>query len=567
MKTALGSYAIYRQPKVRAPELPQFEWKWVVRFFVGTGKPLTRSKHPFPICEKCLAEPGNPVETRPNCGCQRKVRDWAGLFLKTHTAMLQRGEVDRLQDLLTPPKFTPPGEVLAVYLERGPKDRRQRVNFLRTIYEQATGKELAALEWDELNRGLIYDWVEIRQEAGRRGWLGLGAGKNMPATGWRELRELQRARKLRMDTKTSAEWNTTIFGHVVSAKSIFNGLSRENILRGLNVPPLTEFLNVKLARLLPRPKGHREIDEELMQRITAELPSLQQEQPRVYAFVMLCAWVSGRPGKVATLPGSALEVLADGTGLVTQPEAKGGNESRILVDSECVKAVLAVRTAENLFGAKHATEALHIHTAANDWLTALGMTGTKKMSMFRHHKLNLLRNTLGDEMAAAAAGHTTTAMVRSTYTRNEKVVPLVNPFAASAGSVEPMSAWQKVQAQREAKRAALVEARVALQAAQREAREQERQRIREAKEAAEIQATLEQQALEMARVEQAMAEERRRVALNEKLAKIAVLKRRLAEISRQVVPGKYTVITGGKLAARADLSVIERQEMGKRKRG
>jgi hypothetical protein len=48
--------------------------------------------------------------------------------------------------------------------------------------------------------------------------------------------------------------------------------------------------------------------------------------------------------------------------------------------------------------------------------------------MFRHHKLQILRNQYGDEMAAAAAGHTTTAMVRSTYTRNEKVVPLVNPF-------------------------------------------------------------------------------------------------------------------------------------------
>jgi hypothetical protein len=65
---------------------------------------------------------------------------------------------------------------------------------------------------------------------------------------------------------------------------------------------------------------------------------------------------------------------------------------------------------------------------ANEWLTDLGMQGTKKMSMFRHHKLQILRNEFGDEMAAAAAGHTTTAMVRSTYTRNEKVVPLVNPF-------------------------------------------------------------------------------------------------------------------------------------------
>ena len=534
MKTSLGTYSIYRQPKVREAGLPQYEWKWVARFFVGTGKPLTRSKHPYPICDKCLAEVGNPVETRPNCGCQVAVRKWAGSFLETHTALLQRGEMDRLHELRTPKKWATVAEVLEVYLEKGPKDRRQRVNFLRTIYEQTTGKEMAQMAWEELNRDLVHNWVELRQEAGRRGWLGLGAGKNMPATGWRELRELQRARKLRIDTKTTAEWNTTIFGHVVSAKSIFNGLSREHVLRGLNVPPLEEFLNVKLAKLLPRPKGHREIDEALMQRIMAELPRLQQAQPQVWAFVMLCAWVSGRPGKVAALPGDALEVLADGTGLVTQPEAKGGNESRILVDAECVKAVLAVRTPENLFGARHATEALHIHTAANDWLTALGMTGTKKMSMFRHHKLNLLRNTLGDEMAAAAAGHTSTAMVRSTYTRNEKVVPLVNPFAAN-GSAEPLSAWDQVQAQREAKRAALVLARQAVQAAKREALRQEAEQDLD------------------------------RQTVNEQLEALAVLKRRLAEISRRVVPGKYTVIHGGRLADRAQPGRLERQEQGRRR--
>jgi integrase len=95
-----------------------------------------------------------------------------------------------------------------------------------------------------------------------------------------------------------------------------------------------------------------------------------------------------------------------------------------------VQAVLAVATVDSLFGARHATDARSLLEQANEWLTRLGMEGTKKMSMFRHHKLNLLRNTLGDEMAAAAAGHTSTAMVRTTYTRNERVVPLVNPFAA-----------------------------------------------------------------------------------------------------------------------------------------
>ena len=167
-----------------------------------------------------------------------------------------------------------------------------------------------------------------------------------------------------------------------------------------------------------------------MRRIVAEMPRLRDEMPRVWAFVLVCAWLSGRPGKVLELRGDALKVQEDGTGIITQPAAKGGNESFTMVDAECVQAVLAVATVDSLFGARHATDARSLLEQANEWLTSLGMEGTKKMSMFRHHKLNLLRNTLGDEMAAAAAGHTSTAMVRTTYTRNERVVPLVNPFAA-----------------------------------------------------------------------------------------------------------------------------------------
>jgi len=373
-----------------------------------------------------LAEEGNPVETRPNCKqCQEPVHRWAKKFLEAHTELLKRGEMDRLEELITPKRWTPVSEVLAVYRERGPKDRRQRVNFLASIYEQTTGKGLERMQWEDLTRDLVYDWIEIRQEAGRRGWLGLSAGKNMPANGWEELRELQRARKLRRDTETVAPWNTTILGHVVSAKSIFNPMSREDTLRGLHLPPLEDFLSVKLTKMLPAPKGHREIDEEVLARIVAELPTLRAKSPRVWAFVLLCAWLSGRPGKVLELAGDALKVQADGTGLITQPEAKGGNESFTLVDAECVGAVLAVRTEASLFGVRNATA---IHNAANAWLKGLGMEGTKKMSMFRHLKLQILRNKYGDEMAAAAAGHTSTAMVRSTYTRNEKVVPLVNPF-------------------------------------------------------------------------------------------------------------------------------------------
>lgn len=434
MKTTIGSYHLIRQARPesrwKVPGVREFDPHWVVRFCLpGEQKRVTAKL--YAVCERCLAVEGNPVEVRGNCsvdGCQRDVRRWADLELAKFAKMLREGGIKASEEWLRPKQWTPFQEVLGVYLQRGPKDRRQRVNFLATIFTQTTGKPFERMGWEDLTRDLVYDWIELRQEAGRRGWLGLGAGKNMPVGGWDELRELQRAKRLRRDTKTVAPWNTTILGHVVSAKSIFHAGSRDDVLRGLRIPPLEDFLAVKLSKMLPVPKGHREIDEEVMRRIVAEMPALRAEKPRVWAFVLVCAWLSGRPGKVLELAGEALKVLPDGTGMITQPEAKGGNESFTLVDAECVEAVLAVRTVGSLFGARHATDAKVILNQANEWLTCLGMEGSKKMSMFRHHKLQLLRNEYGDEMAAAAAGHTTTAMVRSTYTRNEKVVPLVNPF-------------------------------------------------------------------------------------------------------------------------------------------
>ena len=434
MKTTIGSYHLIRQAKPesrwKVPGVREFDPHWVVRFCLpGEQKRVTAKL--YAVCERCLAVEGNPVEARPNCsadGCQRDVRRWADLELAKFAKMLREGGIKASEEWLRPKQWTPLPEVLGVYLQRGPKDRRQRVNFLAAIYTQTTGKPFERMGWEDLTRDLVYDWVEIRQEAGRRGWLGLGAGKNMPEGGWDELRELQRSKRLRRDTKTVAAWNTTIVGHVVSAKSIFNAGSRDDVLRGLRIPPLEDFLSVKLTKLLPMPKGHRVIDEEVMRRIVEEMPKLRVQNPRVWAFVLVCAWLAGRPGKVLELAGDALKVQQDGTGMITQPEAKGGNQAFTLVDAECVQAVLAVRTEASLFGARHATDAKVILDEANEWLTSLGMEGTKKMSMFRHHKLQILRNEYGDEMAAAAAGHTTTAMVRSTYTRNEKVVPLVNPF-------------------------------------------------------------------------------------------------------------------------------------------
>lgn len=447
MKTSLGSYSIYRQPKARPEGLPQYEWKWIVRFFVGTGKPLTRSKHPYRLCDKCLAETGNPVETRAGCKqCQEPVHKWAKKFLEAHTAMLQRGELDRLQELINPKKWTPVSEVLALYRERGPDDRTQRLNFLATVYEQTTGKDIGCLKWEDLNADLKLDWAELRQEAGRRGWLGLGAGKNMPEHGWALLRDLKRAGKLpALDDRTEAAWNTTIGTYMTSINSIFGEKSRTKILRGLNVPPLAEFLGCRLA--LPGPKGHKEIPAEVMARIDGALARLRDEDVRVWLFEQLCEETGMRPVSVRRLvPGdlralSAAESaewrakmaaewrvdeaeLSDFGGLLRVAAAKHGAEVLTPVSAAVVEVARAVMTPGSLIGARNETDGRLLHAGLNAWLRSCGVEGTHAAYLLRHRKGQLLRRFGGKAAVGAGLGHTSEAMA-GRYSREDRVVPAV----------------------------------------------------------------------------------------------------------------------------------------------
>jgi len=445
MKTSLGSYSIYRQAQSGAGG----PWvrKWVVRFFVGGDKPLTRSKHPFLICKQCLAEEGNPVETRAGCKqCQEPVHRWAKKFLEAHTALLQRGEMDRLEELITPKRWTPVSEVLAVYRERGPDDRAQRLNFLATVFEQTMGRDISCLRWEDLTADLKLDWAELRQEAGRRGWLGLGAGKNMPDHGWALLRDMKRTGKLpALDDRTEAPWNTTIGTYMTSINSVFGEKSRTKVLRGLNVPPLAEFLGCRLS--LPAPKGHKEIEAGVMGRIDAALPVLRSEDARVWLFQQLCEETGMRPVSVRRLVPGDLRVLSASEsaewrarmavewrvpesdlcefgGLLRVAAAKHGAEILTPVSAEVVAVALEVQSAGSLIGARNETDGRALHARLNAWLRECGVTGTQAAYLLRHRKGQLLRRFGGKAAVGAGVGHTSEAMA-GRYSREDRVVPAV----------------------------------------------------------------------------------------------------------------------------------------------
>lgn len=340
MKASFGTFSLYRavKPKNRwkIPGEVEYDPNWVGYFFLGEPKPMVRTAKLYPICPRCRAvEQGkDPVKERPDCECHRGAAKWARTFLNTQVELMRRGEMDKLRELQSPAKWTPVAEVLAVYRERGPGDRVQRLNYLDAIWEQATGQPTSRLQWDDLTGDLLRDWAELRQEAGRRGWLGAGAGKNMPERGWEVLRGLKRENKLpRLDTSVAAEWNTTIVNYLASVKSIFGAGARGNELRGLRIPPLDSFMEVKLKKVLPLPEGHKEIPEAVMLEIEKALPKLLQDDPLVWTFFSICDESGLRPVSVCRLATTDLRMLSADE--AAQVKAQMAREWRVKEEELC----------------------------------------------------------------------------------------------------------------------------------------------------------------------------------------------------------------------------------------
>ncbi len=375
MKNYLGSFTLRRQPRSAkrqaAPGAARFEPNWTVRFYLQ-GKEMLRSAKLYPVCDKCLACDDDPLTKRPGCECHKGASRWAESWLITQTALLQAGEMEKLAQLRSPVKWTPLAEVLKVYRERGPGDRVQRLNYLDSIFVQTTGRDARRMQWEDLTGDLLRDWAELRQEAGRRGWLGAGAGKNMPENGWEKLRALKAQNRLpALDTETEAEWNTTIVSYLTSVKSVFGENARARSLRGLRVPPLEDFLAVKLKKDLNTPEGHKEIPPKVMAAIEKGLAKLLLDDPRAWTFFSICDESGLRPVSVCRLgrddlrmldAGEASEVkrkmaqewnvkeeaLCDFGALLTVGSTKRGNPITTPLSAEVAGRALQLREADDV---------------------------------------------------------------------------------------------------------------------------------------------------------------------------------------------------------------------------
>lgn len=452
MKTTLGSYHLIRQAKPenrwKVPGVREFDPNWIVRFCLPGEQKRVTAKF-YPICERCMAV--EDLALRANCtadGCQRDVRRWAQLELAKQAKRMREGDIKASEKWLRPKQYASISEVLAVYLQRGPTDRRQRVNMLSAIYEQTTGREIERAKWEELSQKLLMTWAEMRQEAGRRGWLGLGGGKNMPDGGWAVLRAMATERKLKaVDEVTEAAWNTTIQTYLVSARSIFGEKSRLKVLRDLTVPELGDFME-PLPVDLPCPEGHQEIPAAVMAEVERRLPALMGVDGQLYAFFRACEETGVRPGTLRALNAEALAVLSaeemsfwksrmaldwkvdvdelcDFGGLLDIPEKKGGNAVRTPVSAEVASLLGGLGVGGgNLFGCKHKTAAREMHERLNVWLRGCGVEGNHVAYLLRHRKAQALRRFGGKSAVAVGLGHTSEAMAER-YSKEDRIVPAV----------------------------------------------------------------------------------------------------------------------------------------------
>jgi integrase len=432
MRATAGSITFFRQPKPstrwKDPAVPEYDPSWLASISMP-GQPRERRMRPeLPICETCLAHVGNPAKDRPHCECVKAARKWAKEELATRTYLLQQGKIKELQEMRCTTHATPQ-KVMWTYEERGPKDAKARINALKWIYEQATGKPVKLMRWADLTEDLVLGWAELRQEAGRRGWLGLKDQRKMPDNGWQILRELKASGSLpALDRRTPMACNTSIHSYITQARTIFGQESRQHILRGLRIPELKGFMKVVVT--VKKPVGHKKIAKDKWEAMIEAEPALKKENLRAWVVHELLLRLSCRPVEVLAARPGWLEKVETKGGVVrwrimiinrpdesfTLKSGSGARERAIWLPDALVEAIHQIAQYDSLIGAKHITEAKEILAKHSKWMRKFVPKGSSQTNYLLRHSGAAERMTSGDStQAMALLGHKTTQMVETTY--------------------------------------------------------------------------------------------------------------------------------------------------------
>ncbi len=397
-------------PKIKAkgrwklPDVPEYDPNWLVRFNV-LGKSWLETADGIPLA----------MGLRP-------VRAWAKERILTEAALIMEGKLETLRQLRAPQKVVMLDEVLRVHDEHSKNlDERRRYGArLTAIATEMTGLPVEAIPVTDavFSNTALVGWMRMRQEHSRRGYT---ATKKPPADAWVKLRaDLAAGLLPGLDMHEALPCNTTIRNYLKDARNVFAYGRR--FLPGLNLPDLKDLMNFKHGLNLP--SGHREIPEEVVEKVWTELPALRVRCERAWLFFQILAWTGARPEQIKGMTAAHVSWEPDGYALLMIPAAKGGDAVNALLPAEFAEVLRKYMGPDGLLGGY--LDRVHYKTM-NPWLRERGMKDTHVAYLLRHRRLQMVRDQFGEEKAATAGGHRGTAMVRKIYSGNRSISPLIDP--------------------------------------------------------------------------------------------------------------------------------------------
>lgn len=397
-------------PKVKAksrwkdPAVPEYDPNWLVRFSV-LGKSWLETADGIPLA----------MGLKP-------VRAWAKERILTEAALIMEGKLDALRKLRAPQKAVMLSELLQVYNGhvQGQDERVRDGVRLSAIWTETLGLPAAQIPvtdelWCPEN---LDNWIRMRQEYFRRGWT---ATRKPPADAWEQLRKALAAGELPgIDTSTPMACNTTIRNYLKAGRTVFAHGRR--FVRGLELPELRAFLTYRHGLTLP--SGHRQISQEVVDKIWDDLPELKLKNERAWLLFQIMAYTGARPVTIKRMTVANATWEADGWVKLQLPRTKSGDEVNALLPPEIAKPLRDHATAEGLLGGF--LDRVHYKTL-NPWLRLRGVDDQHALYLLRHRRGQAVRDKFGVEAAAEALGHKDTKMVKTVYTEAKGTAPVIEP--------------------------------------------------------------------------------------------------------------------------------------------
>jgi hypothetical protein len=345
---------------------------------------------------------------------------------------------------------------------KGRENFVKRLANLLAFAEQATGQAPGPLcVADVVTAENAMTWVRLRQEYNRRGWQeGAPVDVKNP---WAVLRadlaaveadpmnkELAR-RMPPIDKRTAAAGNTTIKSYLNCIRSIFGPTGRTEYLRGLEVPPLTDFMEMKIK--LPTPKGHRQIETDDYAAMYAAAEQLKASDLQLWVTLMMM-WRFGsrpievwkaRPNWIEMINGEPVFVLSNREEEGFSLKAAERNiERRIRVPADLWEAIQQVQTTEAIIGGTSPTATKNlVERDCSQWVRQFlpkADYGSHSNYMLRHYIGRLVSRRHGSLMASLYLGHSTEATLA-----NRRATITETRYSDGGGSeILPAITWEDV---------------------------------------------------------------------------------------------------------------------------